>query len=71
MATKRIRERVSSDVKSAPFDFFEGYRYVVNFVDHHSTLGICYFMRHKSEVSACFIGFYAELAHYGFRVEHL
>ena len=71
VATKRIGERVSSDVKSVPFESFEGYRYVVNFVDHHSRLGICYFMRHKSEVSACFKRFCDELAHYGFRVEHL
>ena len=45
VATKRIGERVSSDVKSVPFKSFEGYRYVVNFVDHHSRLGNYYFMR--------------------------
>ena len=71
VATKRIGGRVSSDVKSVPFESFEGYRYVVNFVDHHSRLGICYFMRHKSQVSAFFKRYCDELAHYGFRVEHL
>ena len=70
VAAKRIGERVSSDVKSVPFESFEGYRYVVNFVDHHSRLGICYFMRHKSEVSACVKRSCAELAYYCFRVGH-
>ena len=70
-APKRIGEHVSSDVKSVPFESFEGYKYVVNFVDHYSRLGICYFMRCKSEVTKCFERYCKELAHYGYRVEHL
>ena len=70
-APKRIGEHVSSDVKSVPFESFEGYKYVVNFVDHYSRLGICYFMRCKSEVTKCFERYCKELAHYGYRVMHL
>jgi hypothetical protein len=70
-APKRIGEHVSSDVKSVPYESFEGYKYVVNFVDHYSRLGICYFMRCKSEVTKCFARYCKELAHYGYRVEHL
>ena len=43
----------------------------VNFVDHYSRLGICYFMRKKSEVLNCFKMYFAELAYYGHRVQHL
>ena len=70
-APKRIGEHVSSDVKSVPYESFQGYKYVVNFVDHYSRLGICYFMRKKSEVAHCFKKYCAELAYYGYRVEHL
>ena len=65
-APKRIGEHVSSDVKSVPFESFEGYKYVVNFVDHYSRLGICYFMRCKSEVTKCFERYCKELAHHGY-----
>ena len=70
-APKRIGEHVSSDVKSVPYESFQGYKYVVNFVDHYSRLGICYFMRKKTEVVHCFKKYCAELAYYGYRVEHL
>ena len=49
-APKRIGEHVSSDVKSVPYESFEGYKYVVNFVDHYSRLDLCYFMRRKTKV---------------------
>ena len=58
-------------MKSVPYESFEGYKYVVNFVDHYSRLGICYFMRCKSEVTKCFERYCKELAHYGYRVMHL
>ena len=70
-APKRIGEHVSSDVRSVPYESFEGYEYVVNFVDHYSRLGICYLMRCKSVVTKCFEKYCKELAHYGYRVEHL
>ena len=51
---KRIGEHVSSDVKSVPYESFEDYKYVVNFVDHYSRLGVCHFMGSKTEVLDCF-----------------
>ena len=66
-----IGDHVSSDVKSLPYESFEGYKYVVNFVDHHSRLGICYMMRTKDETCDKFGLYCAELAHYGFRVKHV
>ena len=54
-----------------PYESFQGYKYVVNFVDHYSRLGIGYFMRCKSEVTKYFERYCKELAHYCYRVEHL
>jgi hypothetical protein len=68
---KSIGEHVSSDVKSLPFSSFLGYRYVVNFVDHFSGLGMCYCMTNKSEVTAMFKVYCATLHHHGFRVKNL
>jgi hypothetical protein len=66
-----IGEHVSSDVKSLNYTSFEGYKYVINFVDHYSRLGVCYMMRKKSEAAGCFERYCKELAFYGFRVQHL
>ena len=41
---------VSTDVKQLPFASIHGYKYVINFVDHCSRFGVCYFMRSKKEV---------------------
>jgi hypothetical protein len=68
---KSIGEHVSSDVKSLSYTSFEGYKYVINFVDHYSRLGICYMMRKKSEAAECFKRYCKELEFYGFRVQHL
>lgn len=68
---KVIGEHVSSDVKSLSYVSFEGYNYVINFVDHYSRLGMCFMMRKKSEAAACFQRYCNELAFYGFRVQHL
>ena len=48
----RIGHTVSTDLKSLPFVSFHGYRFVLNFVDHYSGLGLCYFLRHKNEVTS-------------------
>jgi hypothetical protein len=66
-----IGDHVSTDVKSVPYESFEGYKYVVNFVDHKTRLGMCFFMRHKDEVVDKFKLFVAEMAHYGFVVKNL
>lgn len=68
---KAIGEHVSSDIKSLPYESFEGYKYVVTFVDHYSRLGICYMMRTKDETTEKFRLYCAELSHYGFQVKHL
>ena len=67
-APTRIGERVSSDVKSISLPSFDGYKYVVVFVDQYSGLGMPYFMRSKTEVVAKFELFVAEMAFYGIQV---
>ncbi len=62
---------MSSDVKTLPFQSLGGHRYLVNFVDHFSGLGMCYAMATKSEVTAKFKLYCTTLAHYGFRVQNL
>ena len=69
--TRAIGEHVSTDVKSLSYQSFEGFKYVINFVDHHTRLGFCYMMRNKSESAACFALYCSELKFYGFRVQHL
>ena len=53
-APKRIGGHLSPDVKSVPYESFQGYKYVVNFVDHYSRLGICYFMGSRTAIVDCF-----------------
>jgi hypothetical protein len=64
----RIGHTVSTDVKTLPFASFQGYRYCVNFVDHYSGLGLCYFMRHKNEVTAKLKTYISEMARFGIKV---
>ena len=66
-----IGQHVSSDIKSLPYESFEGYKYTVCFVDHYSRLGICYMMRTKDETTEKFKLFNNELKFYGYRVHHL
>ena len=68
---KFIGHHVSSDVKSLPYESFEGYKYAICFVDHYSRLGICYMMRTKDEAVEKFKLYQKELAFYGYRVMHL
>jgi len=58
---KFIGEHVSSDIKSLPFETFEGHKYVICFVDHYSRLGICYLMRTKDEATEKFKSFCKEI----------
>mmetsp|Transcript_37940 Transcript_37940/g.76675 ORF Transcript_37940/g.76675 Transcript_37940/m.76675 type:complete len:1384 (-) Transcript_37940:372-4523(-) len=67
-APTRIGERVSTDVKSINFPSFDGYKYVVVFVDWYSGLGMPYFMRSKTEVVAKFKQFVDEMAFYGIQI---
>ena len=46
-----VGHTVSTDVKKLPYLSFRGYKYVVNFIDHHSRLSFAYMMRLKSETS--------------------
>jgi hypothetical protein len=66
-----IGHHVSSDIKSLPYESFEGYKYAICFVDHYSRLGICYMMRTKDEAVEKFMLFQKELEFYGYRVHHL
>ena len=70
-AQKNIRAHVSSDEKIVPYVSIQGYKYLANFVNPYSRLGICYLMWNKSEVLDCFKILCAELAYYGHRVERL
>jgi hypothetical protein len=67
----RIGHTVSTDVKILPFVSFQGYRYCVNFVDHYSGLGFCYFMRHKNEVTAKLLTYISEMARFGIKISNL
>jgi hypothetical protein len=64
----RLGQTVSTDVKMLPFVSFQGYRYVVNFVDHYSGLGLCYFLRHKNEVVVKLKTYISEMARFGIKI---
>ena len=64
-------DHFSTDVKFVPYESFPGYKFVVNFVDHITRLGMCFFMRHKERVLDKFRLLVAEMAHYGFAVDNL
>ncbi len=49
----------------------QSYRYVVNFVDHKSRLGTCYFLRSKDEVVDKFKLFVAEMTRFGIIIRNL
>ena len=66
-----IGHTVSTDVNVLPFVSFQGYRYCVNFVDHYSGLGFCYFMRHKNEVTAKLLTYISEMARFGIKISNL
>ena len=61
-----IGHTVHSDVKVLPFASFRGYKYVINFIDSHSRLGFCYFLRSKTEVVAAFRQYIADMRRFGF-----
>jgi hypothetical protein len=66
-----IGHTISTDVKDVPYLSLHGFRYVVNFIDHHSRFSLAYFMRSKTEVTEKFKLFCAELGRYGFKVRNL
>lgn len=63
-----IGHTVSTDVKEVPYVSIHGYRYVVNFVDHFSRVGLCFFMRTKDEVVDKAKLYVAEMARYGVKI---
>ena len=63
-----VGHTVSTDVKQVPYTSMRGYRYVVNFVDHYSRLGFCYFMRNKSETAGMLRLYLGEMRRLGVTV---
>ena len=53
-----IGHTISTDLKDVPYLSIHGFRYVVNFIDHHSRFSLCYFYvpRQRSlRSSSCFV----------------
>ena len=63
-----VGHTVSTDVKDLPFLSFRGEKYVINFVDHFSKLGFCYFMHSKNEVTAKLRQYVNDMARLGVKV---
>ena len=68
---RKIGDHVSTDIKNVPYPSFEGYKYVINFVDHYSGLSLVYFMRNKSEATAKLKMYVAAMLHFGIVVRHI
>ena len=56
---------VSTDVKVVPYPSFRGFKYVVNFVDHATRFGMCYFVRSKTEIPKQVEKYLADMRHLG------
>lgn len=63
-----IGQFVSTDVKDVPYKSFQGYRYCLVFVDHYSTISMCYFMRSKTETASCLRRYVLEMKRLGVTV---
>jgi hypothetical protein len=66
-----IGDYVSTDLKDVPIQSFQGYRYCLVFVDHYSTLSMCYFMRSKTETSSCLRRYLLEMKRLGVTVRNI
>ena len=70
-STQYIGHTVHSDVKSLPFESFQGFKYVINFIDRYSRLGFCYFMRSKSEATAMFRTYVSDMSRLGVKIKNI
>ena len=66
-----IGHTVSSDVKSLSATTFCGSKYVVNFVDHYSLLGLVYFVRSKADIYGVLEKYLADMKSFGVIVKTL
>ena len=66
-----IGHTVHSDLKSLPYASFQGFKYVINFVDRYSRLGFCYFLRSKTEVTATLHRYLTDMKRLGVKVHNL
>ena len=62
---------VSSDVKSLSATTFCGSKYVVNFVDHYSLLGLVYFVRSKADIYGVLERYLTDMKSFGVTVKTL
>ena len=62
---------VSSDVKSLSATTFCGSKYVVNFVDHYSLLGLVYFVRSKADIYGGLERYLTDMKSFGVTVKTL
>jgi hypothetical protein len=60
-----------SDVKSLPYESFQGFKYVINFIDRYSRLGFCYLMRSKTEVTSVLHRLIAETSKLGIKIHNI
>ena len=63
-----VGHTVSTDVKSLPYASMRGYKYVIVYVDHYSSLSVCYFMRHKNETASTLRRYLREMQRLGVSV---
>ena len=66
-----IGHTVSSDVKLVPFATFRGMRYAVTYVDHHTLLGMVFFVRTKAEISGTLDRYLREMKALGVTVKNI
>ncbi len=67
-AATYVGHTVSTDVKSLPYASMRGYKYVIVYVDHYSSLSVCYFMRHKNETASTLRRYLREMQRLGVSV---
>ena len=66
-----IGHTVSSDVKLVPFATFRGMRYAVTYVDHHTLLGMVFFVRSKAEIYGTLDRYLREMKALGVTVKNI